>query len=112
MVKSAAAQNLIDRHSTNFPEAIGTRSVVEVGDRFYKLSNPDGPWFVRRVFYPIEDTILHAAIEREDGRGGRSVISVHALLDSTIFRPDRRDPDAVNNGIRRRRRGDFIRYPH
>ena len=112
MVKSAAVQNPIDRHSTTQPEAFETRNMVEVGDRFYKLSNPDGPWFVRRVFYPIEDTIQHAVIEREDGHGGRSVISVYALVDSTIFRPDRRDPEAVNNGIRRRRRGDFIRYPH
>ncbi len=112
MVKSAAAQNLVDRHSTNLPEAFETRNAVEVGDRFYKLSNPDGPWFVRRVFHPIQETILHAVIEREDGHGGRSVISVYALLDSMIFRSDRRDPEAVNNGIRRRRRGDFIRYPH
>ena len=112
MVKSAAVQNLFDRHSTNPPEVFETRNRVEVGDRYYKLSNLDGPWFVRRVFYPFEDTILHAVIEREDGYGGRSVISVYALLDSTIFRPDRRDPEAVNHGIRRRRRGDFIRYPH
>lgn len=112
MVKSAAVQNLIDRHSTNAPEALKTGNAVEVGDRFYKLSNPDGPWSVRRVFYPIEDTIPHAVIERKDGHGGRSVLSVYALLDSTIFRPDRRDPEAMNSGIRRRRRGDFIRYPH
>ena len=112
MVKSAAVQNLIDRPSMNLPEAIESRNMVEVDDRFYKLSNPDGPWLVRRVFYPIEDTIMHAVIEREDRHGGRNVISVYALLDSTIFRPDRRDPEAANTSIRRRRRGDFIRYPH
>ena len=112
MVKNADIQNRINRHSKNPSEAIGTRNTVEVGDRFYKISNPDRPWFVRRVFYPIEETILHSVIDREDGYGGRSVISVLALLDSTFFRPDRRELEAVNKSIRRRRRGDGIRYPH
>jgi hypothetical protein len=83
--------------------------VVAVGDRFYKIGVGGICWIVQRVFVAQADGIPHVALAREDDLQSRTVISLAALLEEHSFRPDRRNPGAVNIENLQRRKTDW--YP-
>ena len=89
------------------PSDIG--KTIEVGERLYKVGNPDLIWSVRRVFYPNDHAVPHAVIVREGATEDRNVISISTLLDTATFRRDRRNPQSVNMEEHHRRRTDFLR---
>lgn len=82
---------------------------VAVGDHFFKVGGGETPWVVQRVFVTQADGIPHVALAREDDADHRTVISVVALLEENIFKPDRRDAQSENTPDQRRRKTDW--YP-
>jgi len=63
---------------------------VAVGERFYKVGVHESVWVVKRIFNPRASDIPHAVIEQVGGGSGSGLISLTALLDTRVYRPDRR----------------------
>lgn len=97
MAMGARLQNVFDWYSSGPPAANQTDHNVEVGDRFYKVGYPDLSWCVDRIFCPSDGYIPHAVIVRDGNFHAHSVVSLSALTDRSIFRPDQRN-DAVAAG--------------
>ena len=79
---------------------------IQTGDRFYKIGHWESIWVVRRVFVPEGETVTHVVIERIESPGDFIVVAQETMLNVEDYRPDRRNPDAVNVTEHRRRRTD------
>jgi len=88
------------------PRSAGDDHGVEVGQRFFRVSNTAPVWVVRKVFKPDGHFIPHAVLERADQPADKNLIAIDRLLDENTFRPDRRSRRRIQVTERPRRRRD------
>lgn len=64
---------------------------VKIGDRFFQVGGASG-WVVEKIFNPIVSDVPHAVIVRDEENDSK-IISLSALLDTDIFRYERRNDE-------------------
>jgi hypothetical protein len=81
---------------------------VAVGERYYKVGVHESVWVVKRIFNPRASDIPHAVIEQVGGGSGSGLISLTTLLDTRVYRPDRRGQERDEPTPYHRRRWDTL----
>lgn len=87
--------------------AHGARSSeVEIGDRFFQSGTGPSVWTVERICTPEACEIQHVVIARGGPFPDSKVVSAMTLIDTNLYRRERRDPVFKNETENRRRHMD------
>lgn len=83
-------------------------SDVVVGSRYFQVGGTERKWIIQRVFKPAVSDVPHAVMVREGSEHTNKMVSISALMDPSIFRPERRDDhkSGVERENKARRRSD------
>ena len=91
------------------PATYPEMDLVEPGDRFYQIGMGQTAWVVERLYKSSICEIPHAVITKSGTFPQTKILSVMALLDTIVFRRDKREPGVQNKTDHQRRRSDFLR---
>ncbi len=79
---------------------------IEVGDRFFQVGMGLTVWTVDRLFHTETCDIPHAVITRSGSCPDSKILSANTLGDTSLYRRDRREPNAINESRKTRRHQD------
>lgn len=81
---------------------------VKVGARYFQVGGNESKWVIERIVKPIVSDVVHVVVVREGRHPSSKMVSISALLDTDIFRPERRDENdkTVERENKARRRSD------
>lgn len=104
---SGSASRLLRRiFGSQSAAPVAPSQFVELGDRFYQVGMGSAVWTIERICETKNCDIPHVVIHRGGAFPSTKILSVVTLMDTSLYRRDRRDPERENQSEKRRRKDD------